>query len=230
MKTLKEAIQDDKRVRVIIGHYGSGKTEFSVNYALELADISDKKVAISDLDVVNPYFRSRERAGVMEEKGIRVLSSILGNNVNLDLPSIDPAIFAPLQDDSYELILDVGGDHVGATILAQFREYLDDVDMFAVVNTNRPETMDEAGIIKHIKAIENTAKRSVTGIIVNTHLLWDTTPEDVIKGVEITEPAAASLGIPIKYISAYRPVAEALEGKLNYTILPVDMHMRDKWM
>ncbi len=225
-------VLDDKRIRVIIGHYGSGKTEFSVNYAIALAAASQRPVALADLDVVNPYFRSRERAAMLETHGVTVYSSQLGNNVNFDLPSLDAAVLAPLQNGAYDVVLDVGGDATGARVLAQYREYLTvgDFDVFAVVNANRPETADVDGIIRHIRAIESEIEAAVSGIINNTHLLWDTTVETVLSGQRIIEQAAAQLAIPIVYIAAKRDVAERLPASITVTIMPIDMHMRDSWM
>jgi hypothetical protein len=223
---------NDARIRVIIGHYGSGKTEFSVNYAMALATQSDKKVAIADLDVVNPYFRSRERHEIMEEAGVKVLSSMMGNNVSFDLPSMDPGILGPLQNHDYNVILDVGGDAAGARVMARYKKYLvdGDYDMFAVVNCSRPETQTVDGIIMHIKSIESTVGVKVTGIINNTHMLRETTIEHVLMGQEIIQKAAAKLGIPIKYTSAITSVIEALPPSIEGELLGINMYMRDVWM
>ena len=98
---------EEKRIRVIIGHYGSGKTEFAVNYAMKLA-AANKKTAIIDLDIVNPYFRSREKEEMFIEKGIEITSSILGNKGRIDMPALDPANLKPLQNKEYDVIIDVG--------------------------------------------------------------------------------------------------------------------------
>jgi hypothetical protein len=131
---------EDKRIRVIIGHYGSGKTEFAVNYALKLAE-EGKKVAIADLDVVNPYFRSREKAEMMEAKGIKVIASSI-NAPAIDVPAISAAVLVPFQDKSVEGILDVGGDPAGARVLGRYQAEFkkNEYDMFCVINANRPET------------------------------------------------------------------------------------------
>lgn len=223
---------NDKRIRVIIGHYGSGKTEFSVNYAIALAKASEKKVALADLDVVNPYFRSRERYEVMEAAGVKVLSSQMGNQISFDLPSVDAGILGPLQNSDYDVILDVGGDAAGARALARFKSYLvnGDYDMFAVVNTNRPQTADIDGIIGHVKAIESTVGVRVTGLINNTHLLRETTVEDVLNGQAIITKAALQLRLPVVYVSAIEPVAQALPKDIQGEVLPVAMYMRDAWM
>ncbi len=113
---------NDKRIRIIIGHYGSGKTEFSVNYAVKLASLG-KKVALVDLDIVNLYFRSREKADILEEMGIKVIASSV-KAAAVDIPAISSQVLVPLQDKSYEGIIDVGGDPVGARTLGMYYQLL----------------------------------------------------------------------------------------------------------
>lgn len=223
---------NDARIRVIIGHYGSGKTEFSVNYVMQLASLTTRKVALADLDVVNPYFRSRERHQVMEDKGILVLSSQMGNSVNFELPSVDAGVLTPLQNHDYDVVLDVGGDAVGARALARYKEYLvpGDYDMLAVVNTNRADTQTIEGIIMHVKSIEGTVGAKVTGLINNTHLLRETTVSDVLAGQKIIEEAGAILGLEVRYVSVIRAIAEDVSKEVSAKVIPVDMYMRDAWM
>lgn len=115
-------LNNDKRIRIIIGHYGSGKTEFAVNYALALRKLTSN-VTLCDLDIVNPYFRSREKASLLEENGIHVISGAFGHSANLDLPMVSPNILAPIQNADMQVILDVGGDAVGARVIARFAAY-----------------------------------------------------------------------------------------------------------
>lgn len=223
-------MMNDNRIRIIIGHYGSGKTEFAVNYAINLAK-ENKKVALADLDVVNPYFRSREKKELMENYEIKVISSYVKGS-GADLPSVSADIMGPLQDKSYDVILDVGGDSVGARALGRFKDYFipGEYDMFCVVNTNRYETQDVDGVLRHIESIEKTSRAKVTGLVNNTHLLRETTVEDVLKGQEVCKKVSETLNIPIKYVSAIPKVAEALPKDLDGIILPVQMIMREDWM
>lgn len=221
---------NDKRIRIIIGHYGSGKTEFAVNYAMKLA-AEGRKVALADMDIVNPYFRSREKAEMMEEKGIRVISGIRGHHANLDLPMLSPDILSPLQDESYDLVLDVGGNAVGAMVIAQFLEYFKEgeYDMFCVLNRYRADTADLDGALYHIRTIEATVGAPVTGLINNTHLLRDTTVADVLFGQELAEEVGISAGLPVRYVSAIGSVAKMLPSDIQGEIFPIEMYMREEW-
>lgn len=222
---------NDKRIRVIIGHYGSGKTEFSVNYAMKLAS-QGIKTSIADMDIVNPYFRSREKAQMMEDAGIRVISGVRGHNMNLDLPMMSAEVLAPLQDDSYSLILDVGGDSVGARAIARYRSYFQEgkYDMFCVINAYRAETQTLEGVLDHIASIEATAGARVTGLINNTHLLRDTTLSDVMLGQELVKKVSQKLNIPIKYVSTLEKVARELPADIDGEIFPIKMYMRPDWL
>ncbi len=222
---------NDKRIRIIIGHYGSGKTEFAVNYAMKLAD-KVKKIAIADLDVVNPYFRSREKQELMETKGIKVISNSLGINVGVDVPAISAEVLGPIQDESYDVVLDVGGDSVGARALARYHTYFTEgaYDMFCVLNAYRPGTQNAYEAIEHIKAIEEAARAKVTGLINNTHLLRETSVDDVLNGQKLVKEVSEKLNIPIKYISTLEKVARLLPEDLEGEIFPIKMYMREDWM
>ncbi len=223
---------NEKRIVIVIGHYGSGKTEFCCNYAVKYAQDTGNPILLSDLDIVNPYFRSRERAGYLEDRGVTVMSSLLGNDVNTDLPALTAALNIPLKDGKTKTVLDVGGDKIGARVLRQYNSYIDDddCDMFAVVNANRPETLTLEGVLGHIEGIEYEAKRKVTGLINNTHMLRDTSAEDVLRGQKLLEEVSDKLNIPIVYASFLRELVGELQREIKVPIIPVDMIMRDEWM
>lgn len=223
-------MQDDKRIRIITGHYGSGKTEFAVNYIIRLAEMG-KKAAIADLDIVNPYFRSREKKDYMERLGIRVVAPE-GRYINADVPALPAEIYTLLQDDSYDVVLDVGGDAVGARALGRYFDYLKnaDYDMLIVVNANRPNTRNPEAVAEYIEEIERSARISATGLVNNTHMLRDTTLEDVLRGQQVVEEVSRLKGLPVKYISAIERVASEIPGGLEGEVFPVKMYMRPEWL
>lgn len=230
-------IQDDKRVRIIVGHYGSGKTEFSVNYVIKLAQKRKEengvnKIAISDLDVINPYFRSREKEDILEKYGIISYSSILRNST-LDLPAISADLSSPILDENYDYVMDVGGDELGARVLGSMSQIIQKYpyDMFMVVNANREFTTNANDVIKYIREIEASSKLSVTGLVSNTHMLWDTSEEDIAKGISLVEDVSRKTGIPIKYI-VYPSLLEnkIFREGIEYDFFSINMVMREEWM
>ena len=149
-------LTEDKRIRIIVGHYGSGKSEFAINYALQLRNITNDKIALSDLDVVNVYFRSREQEKMLESNNIHTIHSSINANA-LDLPAISAEITTPIRDGKYNYIIDVGGDSIGAKVLGRFSKdiKMTDYDMLFVINGNREKTQTVEEIIRYIKEIEN---------------------------------------------------------------------------
>ena len=220
---------NEKRVRIITGHYGSGKTEFAVNYTFGLA-AAGFKTAIVDLDIVNPYFRSRQIEPLFEEKGIRVISSSIKGLAG-DLPALSPEINTVFHDKSYQAVLDVGGDKVGATALGRYHEALDrePYDMLFVLNANRSLTQNLDGAIRYIREIEMGSRQKVTALVNNTHLCGETTIEDILKGQELCEQVSEALELPIKYIVVQRDLVPQLPKNLKGEIFPIDIYMKKPW-
>ena len=222
-------MQKDRRIRIITGHYGSGKTEFAVNYTLALAE-QGYKTAIADLDIVNPYFRSREIEPIFQEKGIRVVSSSIKSHAG-DLPALSPEIFTLFQDKSYQAIIDVGGDKAGATALGRFHNHIDkdECDMFFVLNANRPLTSSRDNAIRYIYSIEQGSRQKITGLINNTHLCGDTSIDDIMKGQRLCQEVSEELGLPIKYVVAHTNLMDKLPKGIQGEIFPIKIYMKKPW-
>ncbi len=221
----------DKRVTIVTGHYGSGKTEFSVNLAINLIK-KNENVSIADLDIVNTYFRTRERREFLESLGIHVCDSSVKTPA-LDLPAIPAEVMGIIQNKSAKAVLDIGGDAVGARVLARFTPLVEKTehDLLFVINANRPETQTAEDVIEYIRAIEETSGLKVTGLVNTTHLLKDTSLEDVERGHKLAKAVYELTGIPIAYEVAIESVAAQIEDEeIKEKLFPIKMYMREDWM
>ena len=221
----------DKRLVIVIGHYGSGKTEFAVNYAVKMKEIYEN-VSIADLDIVNPYFRSREKREFFEEIGIKLFDSSIRNTA-VDLPALPAELMGVIVNPNIKSILDVGGDPVGARVLARFAEQIKNVeyDMFYVINGNRPDTSTVDGVINYLKMIEATSRLKITGLVNNTHMLKATTVEDVEFGHELTKKVSWETDIPIRYEAVIKETADKIKNhEIIEKLFPINLYMREEWM
>jgi len=220
------------RVIAIVGSYGSGKTELSVNLALQLA-ASGRRVQIADLDIVNPYFRCREARGLMEAHGIRVVVPP-GAQAWADLPIILPEIRGMLHPPAGMVtILDVGGDDVGARSLASFRTSIGDgeYELWQVINAKRPFTGTVDGCVRMMRAVEGASRWRVTGLVVNSHLIDETRADTVMDGWRLAQAVRARTGLPICGVAVMGALAEAPElAAIDVPILRLRRHMRPPWL
>lgn len=222
-----------KRIRLITGHYGSGKSELSVNLVTKLKEEHDK-VAIIDLDIANPYFRSRERQDTLEEMGIEVFHNSFGFDITQDLPALSAAIKKPLENTEYYTIVDVGGDDSGARVLNQFRKYflVDDCEMLFVINANRPETSTVAGVLDHLDRIQVETGLRVDGLINNTHMLSETSAADIRKGYAVCKEVSETLDIPIVASYCDEKILKDIDKEEldGIEVTPIDLFLRPSWL
>lgn len=225
-------VANDRRIRIITGHYGSGKTEFAVNYVKKLRESVDGRVAIADLDIVNVYFRSREKKEELEEKGIQVIASNLDTAV-ADVPAVSGAMTMPVINKEYQYVVDLGGNDVGTLVLGRIKPLLDhaEADFFMVVNAYRPNTSTPEGIIEQMENLEYAAGLKVTGFINNTNLVRETTAECLLHGDEVLKEVTKRTGVPVKYVSYVKDVmTEEIPEGLSGELFPMEFNMRKTWM
>lgn len=230
MNSFVEKMAMGPRKIAITGHFGSGKTEVSVSLAMALAKEKIKNLALCDLDIENPYFRSRERQSLLEEAGIKVYSDPFGGKNGSELQVIDAAVRAPLEDENCRVILDCGGDASGAMILNQFSSYLaEGTALISVVNCNRLGTDTPQKAAEQIKNTENTTGLKVTGLISNAHLIRLTTKETVIDGMEFTREVSRITNIPVLCACCMESIACELTNA-DFDVFPIGMYMRESYL
>ena len=192
---------DINGIVIICGNYGSGKTETAVNLAVT-RKTDGVEVKIADLDLVNPYFRTREAKTTLEKMGIDV---VLPDQqyMHADLPILAPAVAGMIKDPSELTILDAGGDDVGVTVLAALEDHLkqQNVHMIQVINPFRPFTENAEGCIRIKEEIEASSKMKITGIVSNANLIDETTPEHIYKGYELVKDVSKATGLKIEFIT-----------------------------
>lgn len=204
-----------KRITIISGHYGSGKTNFAVNFAFNLKKDYDK-VAVADLDIVNPYFRTKDSIEDFNSRNIRLISSEYAGS-NVDIPALPQEMYAITDDQSYKMIVDVGGDDRGALALGRLTPKIleeNDYDMLLVVNCYRPLTPNVSSTIEVAREIETACKIKFTGVINNSNLGELTTSEDVLDSINYAEDVAKALNVKVKYTT----VKQSLYGELKEKI------------
>ena len=205
-----------KRLTILCGHYGSGKTNIAVNMAYDLRSQRDN-VAIADLDIVNPYFRSKDSEAEFREKGIRLICSEFASS-NVDLPSMPADLYSLTDNLSLSAILDIGGDDRGAYALGRLRDAIlaeDNYDMLMVINKYRPLTPDADSTIEVMREIEAACGIPFTGIINNSNIARETTADDVLSTVDYAEEVAAMAGLPLVCTTVTEELAPELADKIS---------------
>ncbi len=216
----------------VTGHFGSGKTEFAVSLAFALAaQRAGEALALCDLDIENPYFRSREQQDALRAAGVSVYSDPSDGRNGSELQTISAKVRTPLEDEACRVILDCGGDGSGAMILRQFAKYFRPGDhrLLCVVNPNRPGTDTPEKAAAHLRSIESASGLAVTGLISNAHFIQMTTAETVTEGWEFTEKVAALTGIPALGACCMRSLCPTLAG-CGFPLFPIGMYMRDSYL
>lgn len=215
-----------KRLTLLCGHYGSGKTNIAVNMALELAGKAPR-VALADLDIVNPYYRSLDSRAELEQAGVRVICSPYANT-NLDAPAMPQEMYALTDDRSIRAIIDVGGDDRGALALGRLRDAIleeNDYDMLLVINRFRPLTRDADAVCEVVAEIEAACGIPFTGIVNNSNLGAETAAETVLSSLTYAEEVSQKTGLPIVATSVEKSLYAELDGKVK-DLFPMTLQKR----
>jgi len=221
---------DLRGIVIIVGAYGSGKTEVSINLAVHM---NQKGVAVrlADLDLVNPYFRTREARHVLGRQGIDVVLPA-SQYMQADLPILTPEVSGMLRHPTGLTLLDVGGDDAGATVLAALSDPLADQapQVLQVVNPHRPYTETVQGCLDMRSAIEEKAKMTITGIIGNANLMESTGEQEIIDGYHFASRVAAAGDVPLVFITAPAALLTGIDKRsMQCPVLPLRRQLVPPW-
>lgn len=212
-----------KRITLFAGHYGSGKTNIAINYARALKRAGEK-VAVADLDIVNPYFRTKDSAADLQAEGIDLVVSDFANS-NVDFPALPKEIYALVADRETKIVMDIGGDDRGALALGRYVPDIKaegDYEMLAVVNAARPLTRTPQEAVEVLREIEAACRLPFTGIVNNTNVGAETTVETVLESIPYADEIAALMGVPVRFTCAIGAIAAELKGKVE-NLLPLEI-------
>lgn len=216
------------RLTAVAGHFGSGKTEFAVNLALSLA-ADGLPATLADLDVVDPYFRSRERADLLEQAGVQLITTSQAC-MDADVPSLPPEAMSLFDSGGRYGVLDIGGDPSGARVLARYRRRLQQSGgrLLCVVNANRPLTDTPDKALDYLEQIRDTAGLPIDGLVNNTHLCHLTQREDILAGARLAEEVSRRSGVPVLCHAVPAALAHGLPG-LGAPVFPMELYMKKPW-
>lgn len=206
---------EHKRITLLAGHYGSGKTNIAVNLAFALKKAGED-VVIADLDIVNPYFRTKDSERELREAGIALICSPYAGS-NLDIPALPQELYAVTDDRSKTAVLDIGGDDRGALALGRYTPAIleeNNYEMLLVANRFRPLTRDVKSTLEVMREVEAASGIPFTAVVNNSNLGEETAPEDVLSSVLYGQELSAAAGIPLKFTSVDQRLFTALKDRI----------------
>lgn len=224
-----------KEILVLIGHYGSGKTELALNFAIKAAK-SGKKTVLVDLDIVNPYFRSAEQSDLLREAGVDLIVPPYANT-NVDLPVLSARVSGVFTDGHEYVVFDVGGDGVGATALGRYFHEFSRIEnglrVLFVVNPRRPLCCTEDGICAMMEEVKRASRLQLDGLINNANLANETTADDLLDAQDVLARVSARTACPIAYTCGQREVLKSyasINAEGHGELFPIQTYMRPAWL
>ena len=225
---------------VLVGSFGSGKSELALNLALDF--VSRSSCTLVDLDVVNPYFRTSERGDVLEKAGVDLISPPYALH-KIEIMSLSPRVYAAFTPGEGKVIFDVGGDHVGAVALGQYKPNFasippEHLTVLQVVNPLRPTAADTEGALSVMEKIENVSRLKITGFVNNANLAEETDVSHLLQGYELVKSLSERTGVPVAYtcgmpeiLEEFRQLAEdkQLDERFIGQLLPIHIMMHRSW-
>ncbi len=209
-------VQGVKRIILFCGHYGSGKTNIALNFAYGLKKCYPENVTVADLDIVNPYFRTKDSVRELEAAGIRLICSDYANT-NLDIPALPPDLYAITHDHDHRVVLDIGGDDRGALVLGRIAPAIleeDDYEMLLVINCYRPLTQDATATLEVMREIEAAGKIRFTGLVNNSNLGEETTAKDILDSMKYAKEVAKLTGLPLVFTTVKEELYSELANEI----------------
>lgn len=216
----------DKRITLLCGHYGSGKTNVAVNMALMLKK-QYEKVTVADLDIVNPYFRTKDSSQIFNDAGIKLICSEFANS-NVDIPALPQEMYSITDDTSHRVLIDVGGDDRGALALGRLAPAIikeNDYEMLMVINKYRPLTRNVADTLEVMGEIEFACGIKFTGLVNNSNLGEETTADDVLNSLEYANAVSKATGLPLIATTFKESLSDELCEKVP---MPLALTLQDK--
>ncbi|MBQ7792702.1 MAG: ATP-binding protein [Clostridia bacterium] len=218
-----------KRITIFAGHYGSGKTTAAVAYAKKLRE-QHEKVMIVDIDLINPYYRTKDAQDELDALGIRVISPTYANT-NIETPSVPAEMMAAFSQKDTYVVFDAAGDDDGAVVLSRFFVEFsqEDYDFFLVVNTKRPLTKDKESIIIYKEDIETASRLRFTALVNATNLSEETEISHILEGEAIVEEVAKETDLPNRYTFVKKDLIPALPEALQQKAMAVTLFHKKPW-
>ena len=224
----------DLKYTVLVGHFGSGKTELALALARHLNQGSQNNVSLVDLDIVNPYFRSSEQQNQLETEGIHVIMPSFAHTT-VDVPALSPAVQAVFESDLYDhVVIDVGGDAVGATALGRYHSLIqpirEQMRVLYVVNACRPLSANEEDICALLSHIQSRARIQIDCLVNNANLQRQTTAQHLMDAQEMLARVSRRISVPVGMVAGYPCLRPELPREMQEMFFPIEPVLLPEWL